>query len=96
MYSDSSTIVIRKGNIGFQIIRVFSNLGSSGHNYTLTLTSSETGFTASQAVVEVMGCKSYTTDASGNLAVAMSSGVPRVFYPKAQLTGSGICSSITG
>lgn len=87
---------MRKGDTGYQIIGVFSNLGASGSSYTLTLTSAETGFTASQALIEVLSCTAYTTDSSGNLAVAMASGLPRVFYPTAQLTGSGICSSITG
>ena len=87
---------MRKGDTNYQIIGVFSNLGSSGSSYTLTLTSAETGFTASQALVEVMSCTAYTTDSSGNLAVAMASGLPRVFYPKAGLVGSGICSAITG
>ncbi|CZR53768.1 related to alpha-amylase A precursor [Phialocephala subalpina] len=96
IYSDSSTIAMRKGDTNYQIIGVFSNLGSSGSSYTLTLTSAETGFTASQALVEVMSCTAYTTDSSGNLAVAMASGLPRVFYPKAGLVGSGICSAITG
>ena len=96
VYSDISTIVIRNGNAGYQVVGVFSNLGSGGSSYTLTLTSSETGFNASQAVMEVMGCTSYTTDSSDNLAVAMTGGLPRVFYTKAQLIGSGICSSITG
>ncbi len=96
VYSDSSTIAMRKGDTNYQIIGVFSNLGASGSSYTLTLTSSETGFTASQALVEVLSCTAYTTDSSGNLAVAMAGGLPRVFYPLAQLTGSGVCSSITG
>jgi alpha-amylase len=95
-YSDSSTIVMKKGDTGYQIVGVFSNLGASGNSYTLTLTSTETGFTASQSLVEVLSCAAYTTDSSGNLAVAMASGLPRVFYPLAQLTGSGVCSSITG
>ncbi|RDW88123.1 hypothetical protein BP6252_00155 [Coleophoma cylindrospora] len=95
VYSDSSTIVMRKGNQGYQTIGVFTNLGASGSSYTLTLTPSETGFTASQALVEVMSCTAYTTDSSGNLVVAMAGGLPRVFYPLAQLTGSGICG-ITG
>lgn len=96
VYSDSSTIVMRKGDAGYQVISVFTNRGANGPSYTLTLTSSETGFTASESLVEVMGCTSHTTDSSGNLAVAMSSGLPRVFYPLAQLTGSGICTAITG
>ncbi|KAH8820547.1 glycoside hydrolase family 13 protein [Xylogone sp. PMI_703] len=92
VYSDGSTIVMRKGNDGAQIIGVFTNLGANGASYTLTLSSSETGFTANQALVEVMSCTSYTTDGNGNLNVAMASGLPRVFYPQAQLSGSGICS----
>ncbi len=96
VYSDTSTIVMRKGNAGAQIVGVFSNLGASGASYTLTLTSNETGFTDSQALVEVTGCTSYTTDSSGNLAVAMAGGLPRIFYPEAHLVGSGICSAITG
>jgi alpha-amylase len=95
-YSDSSTIVMRKGNTGSQIIGVFTNLGASGASYTLTLSSTETGFTASQSVIEVMSCTAYTTDSNGNLAVAMAGGLTRVFYPAAGLSGSGVCSSITG
>ncbi|TAQ85031.1 hypothetical protein B7494_g6643 [Chlorociboria aeruginascens] len=87
IYSDSSTIVMRKGDTGYQIISVFSNLGASGSSYTLTLSSSETGFTASQSLVEVTGCTSYTTDSNGNLNVAMAGGLPLIFYPLAQLTG---------
>jgi alpha-amylase len=96
VYSDSSTIAMRKGDTGSQIISVFTNLGASGSSYTLTLTSAQTGFTAGEALIEVMGCSAYTTDSSGNLAVAMASGLPRIFYPKSLLTGSGICSSLTG
>lgn len=96
IYSDSSTIVMRKGNTGYQIVSIFSNQGASGSTYTLTLTSTETGFTANEALIEVMSCTAYTADSSGNLAVSMASGLPRVFYATARLTGSGICSSITG
>ena len=94
VYSDSSTIVMRKGDTNYQIIGVFTNLGASGASYTLTLPSSDTGFTASQSVVEIVGCTSYTTDSSGNLAVSMASGLPRIFYPTAQLEGSGICGNL--
>lgn len=94
-YSDTSTIVMRKGDAGFQVVGVFTNLGASGASYTLTLDSTDTGFTASQKVVEVLSCKSYTTDSSGNLAVPMSGGLPNIFYPSAQLTGSSVCNTTT-
>ena len=96
IYSDSSTIAMRKGNPGYQIISVFSNKGANGNSYTLTLPSSGTGFTAGQAIMEILTCTSYTTDSSGNLAIPMSSGLPRIFYPVLQLSGSGICSTSTG
>lgn len=95
IYSDSSNIAMRKGNTGFQLISVFTNTGASG-NPSLTLSSTETGFNSSQALIEVMSCTDATTDASGNLAVTLTGGLPGVFFPKSLLTGSGICSSITG
>lgn len=90
-YSDGSTIVTRKGSTGSQIVGIFSNRGANGSSYTLTLPSSDTGFTNNEQVVEVLSCTAYTTDSSGNLAVAMASGLPRVFYTKSSLSGSGIC-----
>ncbi|TVY90865.1 Alpha-amylase [Lachnellula willkommii] len=94
IYSDSSNIAMRKGDSGFQLISVFTNTGASG-NPSITLSSTETGFNSSQALIEVMSCTSATTDSSGNLAVTLTGGLPGVFFPKSLLTGSGICSSIT-
>lgn len=96
IYSDSSVIAMRKGDTGSQIIGVFNNQGSNGGSYTLELSSSATGFTAGQSLIEVLSCTAYTTDASGNLNVAMAGGLPRVFYPTAQLTGSGVCPNVAG
>ena len=83
---------MRKGYAGYQIVGVFSNLGSGAATYTLTLTSGETGFGDSETAVEILSCQVVTTDGSGNLEVSMAEGLPRVFYPKAQLAGSGVCS----
>lgn len=80
VYSDSNTIVMRKGYTGYQVIGVYTNVGSSGYK-SLTLTSSMTGFTAGQSLVDVLSCTAFTADYSGNLAVTLSSGLPRVFYP---------------
>lgn len=86
---------MRKGFDGNQIIGVFTNSGSGG-SPSVTLTSSQTGFTANQDLVDVMSCTSSTTDSSGGLAVTLSGGVPRVYFPADGLSGSGICSSATG
>ncbi|KAI3401655.1 hypothetical protein diail_9319 [Diaporthe ilicicola] len=90
IYSDSHTIGMRKGYAGYQIVGVYSNVGS-GASTTVTLTAVSTGFTSGQALTDVMSCNSFTADSSGNLAVTVSAGVPRVFYPTAALSGSGIC-----
>jgi alpha-amylase len=91
IYSDDTTIALRKGDDNSQIISVYTNQGSGASSYTLTLPSSDTGFTANQALVEVGGCTTLSADGSGNLAVAMAGGLPRVYYPAAELSGSGIC-----
>lgn len=92
VYTDNNNIAMRKGRDGYQVIGVFTNKGSSGSS-SLTLTTSMTGFTASQSVVDVMSCTTFTTDSSGSLGVTLSGGIPRVFYPSARLSGSGICGS---
>ncbi|KAF7551360.1 hypothetical protein G7Z17_g5053 [Cylindrodendrum hubeiense] len=91
-YTDTSTIVMRKGFDGNQIISVLSKTGASAADKTLSLTKSVTGFTANQNVVEILTCKTSTTDSSGSLSVTISQGKPLVFYPKSQISGSDICA----
>ncbi|KAF1349150.1 alpha-amylase [Delphinella strobiligena] len=93
-YSDSSTIVMRKGSTGSQVIGVFSNSGVSG-SHSFTLTSSNSGFTAGQSVTELINCTTYKTDSSGNLAVTITGGLPQVFYPTSELSGNSVCNSTT-
>ncbi|KAF4633064.1 hypothetical protein G7Y89_g5062 [Cudoniella acicularis] len=69
IYSDTTTISMRKGSI----VSVFSNLGAAGSSYTLTLTAAETGFTANEELVEVLGCTVVAVDASGGLGVRATS-----------------------
>lgn len=76
IYTDSSTIAMRKGFDGNQVISVLSNLGANGSNYTLQLNS--TGFTAGETVVELLECQDATVDDSGVLPVNMGLGAPRV------------------
>ena len=96
IYSDSQSIALRKGNNGYQIVSLFTNVGAGGVSAAVVLPSSQTGFSANQALVDVLSCESYTTDGSGNLNVASSAGLPRALYPSARLSGSGICTTTTG
>ena len=94
IYSDGHTIATRKGASGSQIVGVFTNVGASS-SASASLPSSATGFEANQALIDVMSCTAYTTDSAGGLTVTLVNGLPRVFYPKARLSNSGICSALT-
>ncbi len=76
LYSDSNTIATRKGFDGNQIISVFTNKGANGNSYTLTL--GNTGYTSGELVMEILTCTAVTVDNSGNLAVPMGQGLPKV------------------
>lgn len=93
---NTQTVLLKKGAAGSQTVGVFTNKGASSSAYTLTLNSANTGFTANQAVIEVLSCTAYTADSSGNVVITMSGGLPRVLYPSANLSGSGICSALIG
>jgi alpha-amylase len=95
IYSDGHTIATRKGNAGFQVVAVFTNVGSSS-SATVTLSSSATGFEANQGLVDVMSCTPFTADSSGRITVTLANGLPRVLYPAARLSGSSICPDLTG
>jgi alpha-amylase len=89
IYSDASTIALRKGYSGNQVVTVLSNLGASGTSYTLTV--GNTGYTAGQVVMEMLSCKTATANADGSIPVTMGGGQPKVFYPVTQIKGSGMC-----
>lgn len=82
---------MRKGHV----VGVFTNAGSSS-SVSVTLASSATGFEANQALVDVMSCGSYTTDAGGGITLTLTDGLPRVLYPRARLSDGGICSEPSG
>ena len=67
---------MRKGFDGTQIVGVFSNLGAEGASYSLTLPDS--GYTSGEVAVEILSCANVTVDASGDVAVAMGQGLPKV------------------
>ncbi|KAL2861356.1 glycoside hydrolase superfamily [Aspergillus pseudodeflectus] len=89
IYQDDSTIAMRKGYAGTQIITVLTNAGADGSSYTLSLPN--TGYEAGLELTEIYSCTSLTVDSDGSVPVPMKGGLPRVLYPSAGLEGSGIC-----
>jgi len=89
IYSDASTIAMRKGFDGKAIIAVFSNRGSGGASYTVTVQSG--GLSSGAKAVEVLTCATATADGNGNISVNIAGGAVRIFYPATVLSGTGIC-----
>lgn len=87
IYGDTSTIAMRKGYDGTQVITVLSNLGASGASYTLSL--GNTGWGSGTQVMELLTCTSVTVADDGTLPVPMASGLPRIYYAY-----SGACTSL--
>ncbi|PKS05102.1 hypothetical protein jhhlp_008469 [Lomentospora prolificans] len=92
---DSHTFALRKGYDGSQVVSVFNNIGSSGSSYSVSLLSSSTGFGANLELVDVIACESHTTSSSGALSFTMGS-MPKAFYRKAALAGTGLCPALSG
>lgn len=90
IYSDGTTIAMRKGFDSNQIITVLSNKGANGDGYTLNL--GNTGWSSGTQVVEILTCATVTVSSSNTVAVPMANGLPRIYYPRANLAGTGICS----
>jgi alpha-amylase len=93
--SNEHMIAMRKGFDQHQLIGVYSNVGN-GNSYSVTLDHDKTGFRPSQSLLEVLSCNVSDTDSNGNLRVESNSGEPKVFYPLERLSGSGICTALTG
>ncbi|OCF37928.1 alpha-amylase [Kwoniella heveanensis CBS 569] len=87
--SDSSILVV-KG----PLVSVLSNSGSSASDASVTVPSSSSNWSANTKVIDAISCESLTTDGSGNLAVTVKSGLPRVFIADSS-KGSSVCSNST-
>lgn len=92
-YQDSHTLAMKKGSSSSPVITVLSNYGASGSSYTLSLSGS--GYSSGTVLMEMYTCTSVTVDSSGNIAVPMASGLPRVFMLSSSVSGSGLCGTST-
>ena len=73
------------------LISVLSRQGASGSG-NVTIPSSASGWAASTMVIDAVSCSNFTTDASGNLAVSIDSGMPRVLI--ADSMKGAVCSNM--
>lgn len=79
----------RKGPEGVQIVAVFSNQGDGGGEYELSV--GPGAFDVGTEVIEVFGCTVSRANEAGNVTALMGAGLPKAFFPTAQMNGSGLC-----
>lgn len=100
IYNSTNILAMRKGFTGNQVVSVVSNLGAKPATKAttkITLGADGTGFSSGQNVTELLSCRTFVTDSSGNLNVDLSSdGGPRVYYPTESLNRStNVCGDHT-
>lgn len=89
LYLDPSTMATRKGPEGVQIVAVFSNQGEKGGEYELSV--GPGAYAVGTEVIEVFNCTKSKANEAGNVTALMGGGLPRAFFPTAQMKGSGLC-----
>jgi alpha-amylase len=87
IYTDTTTIAVKKG----KLLTVLSNKGSSGDSYTQA---SRSHYESGSSVTELLSCTQLTSDDNSDIKVPMNGGMPRVYYPTAEIgTLCGAASS---
>jgi hypothetical protein len=89
LFLDPATMATRKGPDGVQIVAVFSNQGEQGGEYELSV--GPNAFETGTEVIEVFDCTKSNANEAGNVTALMGAGLPKVFFPTAQMEGSGLC-----
>jgi alpha-amylase len=82
-------LAMRKGKM-VTVLNNFGADGADGGDYDQTV---KAQYNAGEQVTEMLGCTTLTAGSDGSLAVPMSSGQPRVFYPSAGI--GSLCSNAT-
>jgi alpha-amylase len=89
LYLDPSTMATRKGPEGVQIVAVFSNQGEKGGEYEMSV--GPGAFAEGTEVIEVFDCTVSNANEAGNVTALMGAGLPKAFFPTAQMNGTGLC-----
>ncbi|KAL2826977.1 glycoside hydrolase superfamily [Aspergillus cavernicola] len=86
-YSDTHHIAMNKGGV----LALLNNYGANGGSYTFDLYNH--GYSSGSSVVELYTCTSIQVSSTGNIAVPMASGLPRLLVPASWVVGSGLCGT---
>ncbi|PKY02692.1 family 13 alpha amylase in complex with acarbose [Aspergillus campestris IBT 28561] len=89
IFSDDSSIAIRKGADGSQIITVLTNKGEGGE---ATVEVTGTGYESGTELTDVITCSPVKAGDNGSVSVPLKGGAPAVLYPTKKLADSKICA----
>jgi alpha-amylase len=89
LWADVNHLCLKKGPNGSQVVFCINNKSSKGDSYQVSVG----GFQANDKVVEVLGCKTNTADAVGNVTMYMGQGEPKVYVLASSLNGTGLCTT---
>lgn len=79
-YVDPNTIALRKGSDGSAVLGVYSNVGTNGSDYTVTVSGPSSGFKPNSTAIDLLSCKNVTVAADGSVEVSISGGHPSVSF----------------
>lgn len=89
VFTDTNHLCQVKGPTGYQIVSCVVNQSSSGSKYQLSIG----GFSAGDAVVELLSCTTETADNTGNVTMYMNKGEPKAYILQSNLNATGLCNS---
>lgn len=89
LFTNDNHLCQSKGPTGYQVVACIVNQSSSGAKYQLSIG----GWSAGDAVVEVLGCTTSTADSTGNVTMYMDAGEPKVYILQSHLSATGLCNS---
>lgn len=78
VYVDPNTIALRKGSDEYAVLGVYTNVGSNGSDYGVTINGVVSGFTPNSTAIDLIGCGTITVGPDGSLDIVVSGGLPSV------------------
>ncbi|KAK2058344.1 glycoside hydrolase [Colletotrichum caudatum] len=100
VFNDSHNLAFAKG----EVVAVATNLGLASDPYNLTLpapslstsipSAGSIRFPPLKDYIDIVSCTQFKTNKDGKLSFQLIRGYPRVFYPAAKLTSSGLCGAV--
>lgn len=93
-YQDQHVLAMAKGPSSSRTMIVVNNNGADGSAYTVSMPlDASKSYAANTNLTEILTCNTATVGSDGKLNVPISKGAPNIYFPTANLKGSGLCGT---